>query len=44
LDAAGQTLLAINTARRLYGYDAITAKSYIEKLRNARTSHRTWSE
>ena len=35
LDAAGQTLLAISTARRLYGYDLVTAKAFIEKLRSA---------
>lgn len=34
LDAAGQTLLAISTARRLYGYDLAAAKAFVESLRN----------
>lgn len=33
LDAAGQTVIAITTARRLYGYDLATAKAFIENLR-----------
>jgi len=33
LDAAGQTVLAIATARRLYGYDLSGAKAFIENLR-----------
>src|SRR5690348_1275106 len=35
LDAAGQTVLAIATARRLYGYDLSGAKDFIENLRDA---------
>ena len=34
LDAAGQTVLAIATARRLYGYDLAHAKSFVESLRS----------
>lgn len=33
LDASGQTVLAIVTARRLYGYDLAAAKDFIEGLR-----------
>lgn len=33
LDAMGQTLLAIATARRLYGYDLARAKEFVEGLR-----------
>lgn len=34
LDAAGHTILAIATARRLYGYDLAHAKSFVEALRS----------
>jgi len=34
LDAAGQTVLAVSTARRLFGYDLATAKGFIDGLRN----------
>lgn len=33
LDAAGSTLVAIATARRLYGYDLAQAKAFVEGLR-----------
>lgn len=35
LDARGETVMAIYTARRLYGYDLTEAKSFITKLRIA---------
>jgi hypothetical protein len=35
LDSAGQTVLAVSTARRLYGYDLATARAFVEALRNA---------
>lgn len=41
LDAAGQTVLAIATARRLYGYDLSGAKAFIENLRDVSAPNRS---
>lgn len=35
LDAQGKTVLAIATARRLYGYDLAQAKEFVENLRES---------
>jgi hypothetical protein len=35
LDAAGQTVVAIYLARRLYGFDLTTAKTFVDRLRQS---------
>jgi hypothetical protein len=35
LDAAGQTIVAIYLARRLYGFDLTTAKTFVDRLRQS---------
>ena len=40
LDARGETVLAIYTARRLYGYDLSEAKSFVDTLRGTDSQQR----
>jgi precorrin-4 methylase len=40
LDARGETVLAIYTARRLYGYDLVEAKSFVDRLRGTDNQQR----
>jgi hypothetical protein len=40
LDAAGQTVEAIYLARRLYGFDLTTAKTFVDRLRTSSSSRR----
>ena len=42
LDARGQTVLAIYTARRLYGHDLAAAKAFIERLRGTEAQQEAW--